>query len=182
MILDHGDFEMRIWAGRTTLEISLAAVFTAIVAVTTLTVRVPVVATGGYINIGDAVIFIAALSMGWLVGGVAGGVGSAIADMIGYPVFAPFTLVIKGLEGLTAGLIADGLRARRDLLAWGVGSTIMVAGYFFSEAYLMRLGVAAALSELPGNLTQVAFGGVVGVPVARLIRRRIQGIFFKSKS
>jgi uncharacterized membrane protein len=173
---------MRIWGGRIALELSLAAVFSALVAVTTLTIRIPVPATGGYINIGDAVIFAAALSMGWLVGGVSGGVGSAIADMIGYPVFAPFTLVIKGLQGLIAGYISNGVSKRRDILAWGVGSIIMVGGYFITEAYIMQLGVAAALSELPGNLFQVGIGGVIGIPVAHLIRRRIQGHFFKSKS
>jgi uncharacterized membrane protein len=162
--------------GRGVLEASLAAVFTALVAATTIAVRIPVPATGGYINVGDAVVFAAALSLGWLVGGAAGGLGSAIADMVGYPVFAPFTLVIKGLEGLVAGGIADGVSTRRDLLAWGLGSVIMVAGYFLSEAYLMRLGVAAALVEVPGNIAQVAFGGLIGIPVARIIRRRIREV------
>ncbi|MBS7645670.1 MAG: ECF transporter S component [Candidatus Bathyarchaeia archaeon] len=170
---------MRPWKGRGVLEASLAAVFTALVAATTIAVRIPVPATGGYINVGDAVIFAAALSMGWLVGGAAGGIGSAIADMVGYPVFAPFTLVIKGLEGLVAGWIADGTGTRRDLIAWGSGSAIMVAGYFLSEAYLMRLGVAAALVEVPGNIAQIAFGGLVGIPVARVIRRRILDVIFK---
>lgn len=66
------------------LEISMIAVFTALVTVATLAVRIPVPATGGYINVGDVMIFVAALSMGWLVGGIAGGLGSAIADMIGF--------------------------------------------------------------------------------------------------
>jgi len=171
---------MRAWRGRGVLEASLAAAFTALVAATTLAIRIPVPATGGYINIGDAVIFAAALSMGWLVGGVAGGLGSAIADMVGYPVFAPFTLVIKGLEGLVAGSIADGVSTRRDLLAWGLASIIMVSGYFLSEAYLMRLGVAAALVEVPGNIAQVAFGGLIGIPVAHIIRRRIREMIFKT--
>lgn len=171
---------MRMWAGRTTLEISLAAVFTALVAVTTLIVRVPVPMTGGYINIGDVMIFTAALSMGWLIGGTAGGLGSAIADMIGFPVFAPFTLVIKGLQGFLAGRIADGVSMKKDIAAWIIGSIVMIGGYFVAEAYVMQLGVAAAFAEVPGNFMQVAFGGIVGVPLGRLIRRRIHRLSSKS--
>jgi hypothetical protein len=40
----------------------------------------------------------------------------------------------------------------------------------------MRLGVAAALIEVPGNIAQVAFGGLIGIPVARIIRRRIREV------
>jgi len=169
---------MRLGKGRTVLEISIMAVFTALVAVTTLAVRIPIPATGGYINVGDAIIFTAALSMGWLVGGIAGGLGSAIADMIGYPIFAPFTLVIKGLEGFIAGTIANGISIKRDVLGWGLGSIIMIMGYFIAEAYIMRLGLTIALVEVPGNFFQVAVGGLIGLPLSRLIRRRI-GFYFK---
>jgi uncharacterized membrane protein len=168
---------MQIRSRDKVLEISIIAVFTALVAITTFSVRVPIPATGGYINIGDVIIFVAALSFGWLVGGIAGGLGSAIADIIGFPIFAPFTLVIKGLEGLIAGLISNGESFKRDVLAWGAGSMIVIAGYFIVEAYVLRLGTPAALIEIPGNFFQVVFGGVFGVPLSRLIRRRIR--FFK---
>ncbi len=169
---------MRLGKGRTVLEISIMAVFTALVVVTTLAVRIPIPATGGYINVGDAIIFTAALSMGWLVGGIAGGLGSAIADMVGYPVFAPFTLVIKGLEGFIAGIIANGISMKRDMLGWGLGSIIMIMGYFIVEAYIMRLGLTIALVEVPGNFFQVAVGGLIGLPLSRLIRRRM-GLYFR---
>ena len=168
---------MRMGSRNKALEISTIAIFTALVAVATLVVRIPVPATGGYINVGDAIIFVAALSMGWLVGGIAGGVGSAIADMIGFPVFAPFTLVIKGLEGLIAGQIANGQSYKRDILAWGTGSTIMVAGYFVVEAYIMKIGAPAAFVEVPGNFFQVIFGGVIGLPLSRIIRKQIKTFY-----
>lgn len=165
---------MHIGTNRKTLTISLTAAFTALVAVATLIIRIPIPATGGYINIGDALIFTAALSMGWFVGGVAGGAGSAIADMIGYPVFAPLTLVVKGLQGLLVGYIANGINLKRDVLAWIVGSLVMITGYFIGEAYLMQLGFAAALVEVPGNVSQVVVGGLIGLPLSRLIRKRLQ--------
>jgi len=87
------------------LQLTLTIVFAALVAATTLMVRIPIPATTGYFNIGDAMIFVAALVFGPVVGGLAGGCGSAIADIIGYPLFAPYTLVIKGMEGWIAGKI-----------------------------------------------------------------------------
>ena len=159
------------------LRISLMAVFTALITVSTLVVRIPVPATGGYINIGDAMIFIVALSFGRAIGGIAGGLGSAIADMIGFPAFAPFTLIIKGFEGYIAGAIADGKSFKRDALGWAAASAVMVAGYFIVEAYIMRLGIAASMVEIPGNLFQVIFGGIIGIPISRLIRRRIMNFF-----
>ena len=69
-------------------------------------VRVPIVATKGYFNLGDTLIFISAALFGPLFGMIAGGVGSALADVIGgYIHFAPWTLFIKGIEGWLAGFL-----------------------------------------------------------------------------
>ena len=59
----------------------------------------------GYINLGDAIIFSIALVFGPVAGFISGAVGSALADIIlGYAIWAPFTFVIKGLEGYLVGL------------------------------------------------------------------------------
>ena len=53
-----------------------------------------------------------ALVFGWRIGGIAGGVGSALADALGgYFIWAPWTLIIKGIEGILVGTIAF----------WGIG-------------------------------------------------------------
>lgn len=88
------------------VQASLTAVMAALVGAATLIVRIPN-PMGGYFNLGDVAIFAVALTFNPVVGGVAGGVGSAIADLIGFPVFAVPTLVIKGLEGLIAGVISN---------------------------------------------------------------------------
>jgi uncharacterized membrane protein len=90
-----------------TAQITRLSLLIALTAAVTMAVRIPVPRTGGYINLGDAVVYIAALLFGPLYGLVAGGVGSSLADLLGgYGVFAPFTLVIKGLEGLLVGILA----------------------------------------------------------------------------
>ena len=155
------------------IQISLMALMSALVTVGTLIVRIPN-PMGGYFNVGDVMIFVAALTFNPLIGGVAGGLGSAIADIIGFPVFAIPTLVIKGLEGLLASLITNKKNVYRDVLAVVAAGTEMVIGYFLVELYLWGLG--GALGEVPANIAQIAIGGLVGIPVALVLRRRLPEI------
>lgn len=160
---------------RPVVTIVLSAVMAALVTVSTYMVQIPVPATGGYINIGDAMVFTSALLFGPVVGGFAGGVGSALSDLWGgYLVFVPITLVVKGLEGLAAGLIRNGKSAIRDVLAVLVGGVVMVLGYFAAEAFLLGFGVSAALVETPGNTFQVAVGALVSIPITLVVRRYTQ--------
>ena len=93
------------------------ALFTALVAAATRVVQIPMPATEGYVNVGDAVIIAGSLLFGGIAGALAGGLGSAMADLLGgYSHWAPFTLVIKGLEGLVIGSLSGILRP--DLLRW----------------------------------------------------------------
>ena len=83
------------------------AALTALVSAATLLVQVPVPATQGYIHLGDAAIIAGALLFGARFGLIAGGIGSATRRYPeGYAHWAPFTLIIKGLEGFLVGLIA----------------------------------------------------------------------------
>lgn len=61
---------------------SINAVFTALVTAATLLIRIPVPATQGYINLGDAVVIAAGLLLGPRTGLIAGGIGSALADWL----------------------------------------------------------------------------------------------------
>ncbi|MCD6300833.1 MAG: ECF transporter S component [Staphylothermus sp.] len=83
-------------------------VFTVAVYVVTIAIQIYQPATGGYFNLGESIIYLAALLKGPLVAGIAGGVGAALADLsTGYSVFAPGTLVIKFIEGLLAGYLVQ---------------------------------------------------------------------------
>lgn len=148
---------------------------TALVAVGTLIIRIPN-PLGGYFNVGDVMVFVSALVFGSFVGAFAGGVGSAISDMIGFPAFVLPTLIIKGIEGLIAGLVTDRRSIFRDTLAVLIGGTAMVSGYFFAEAYPLGWGIAGALTEVPGNILQIVVGGILGIPISHIIRRRLPQI------
>ena len=162
---------------RIAAKLALAAGLAATTTVATMLIQIPIPPTRGYLNFGEILVFTSALLFGRFVGGLAGGVGSAMADVItGYGYFAPYTLIIKGLEGFLAGAIRDGKSTRRDLLGWFVGAVAMVTGYFLVEAYVMGFGVPAALVEVPSNTIQVVSGAVIAVPLTRGLRNRIPKI------
>ncbi|MFP3950843.1 MAG: ECF transporter S component [Candidatus Bathyarchaeia archaeon] len=158
-----------------TRELAASAIMGALVAVTTILIQVPIPATEGFFNIGDAMVMVAALTFGPIVGAMAGGIGSALADFIGgWYVWVPFTLTIKGLEGFIAGYIMRSggrLTPSRLVLAWFIGGLEMVVGYFLVQVYMY--GFNAALVEAPFNLVQMAAAGVVGIPLTLALRRRV---------
>ena len=158
------------------LAIVTSAIMAALVTVATYIIQIPVPQTGGYINVGDAMIFAAALIFGPVVGGFAGGVGSAITDIaLGYANFALVTLIVKGTEGVLAGFVSDGMSWLRDVIAVGVGGAAMVLGYFLVEFFVMGYG-AAAFVEVPGNIFQITFGGLVGIPISNVVRKYLPAI------
>lgn len=140
---------------RKLLRLVNAAVMMALSCVLTLVVQIPT-PSKGYLNLGDCAVLLGGWLLGPVYGPVAGGLGSALADvMLGYPVYAPGTLVIKALTALVAALLRPraGERPRaRAALAFGLGELVMVAGYYLYEALLQ--GFSAALLGVPGNLLQ----------------------------
>lgn len=161
------------------LQATRAGIMAALVAVATLFVQIPNPATKGYINFGDIMIFVSALTFGPLVGGLAGSIGSSIADIVsGYGYFAPFTFVIKGVEGAIAGLISNRVSVRRDGLAVIFAGSEMIIGYFLAEFFPLQLGWAA-LTEVPGNISQILVGAIVGIPITLIIRKRLPEVWRK---
>ncbi|MEM0378844.1 MAG: ECF transporter S component [Thermosphaera sp.] len=81
-------------------------VFTVLVYSATVVLQIYQPATGGYFNLGESMIYLAALLTEPIVAAVAGGLGAALADVsTGYGIFAPGTLVIKFVEGYMAGYL-----------------------------------------------------------------------------
>ncbi|MFA6669594.1 MAG: ECF transporter S component [Bacillota bacterium] len=158
-----------------THKLIVASLLTALVTVATMAFQVPVPATKGYINLGDTVIFIAALLLGPRYGAVAGGVGSALADLLSpYAVWAPFTFVIKGLEGLIVGYVFYRLFSGKNsigsrIAAMLLGGLWMAVGYFAAEVILY--GFPAALIELPGNTIQALGSAAIALPIVGVLSR-----------
>ena len=149
-------------------KIASAAILTAVTVVMTIAVRIPIAPTRGYINLGDLAIYFTALSFGPLTAFIAGGLGTAIADIIsGFSQWAPFSFLIHGLQGLAVGLILKLLLRRENkfsvivsgIIVFAVGTVIMAGGYF--AVGCLMAGAGAALVEIPGNIVQ-NMAGIIG--------------------
>ncbi len=152
--------------------IAVMAVMIAVTAVFTMLVRVPIPATQGYFNFSDVAVYFSAFTFGPLVGLVAGGVGTAIADLLGgYAQWAPLTLFAHGLQGWIAGLLAVRRGVPGLVLGWLGGTVVMVGLYLVGAALVMGIGWPAAIAEVPTNLLQNVLGGMVGVPLYYAVRK-----------
>ncbi len=151
-------------------RMALIALMGALIFVLTVVVRIPIPATNGYVHLGDAAITFTAYAFGPWVALFAGGMGTAMADMLGYPQWAVFSLLIHGAQGLAIGwLVQKRLNTVTVLLSVIIGAAIVVAGYFAAGTFLVGVG-AATLEVLPNTLQGLS-GGLVGVPLYLAVRR-----------
>ncbi len=157
-------------------KIAAGAIFAGLVAVATFIFVVPIPATTGYFNLGDTFIYVAALLLGPAVGAAAGA-GAAIADIIGFPAFAPGTFAIKLIEGFIVGYLTRKLYNKtRNLtlsatVAIVIGGLEMVVGYFVYEQVVLGIPFYGALAEVPFNLIQMIAGLLIAVPVMHAVLR-----------
>jgi uncharacterized membrane protein len=120
------------------LLISLTALMTALVTILTAAFQIYVPLTYGYFNLGEVGVYITAILFGPIIGAVAGGVGSMLADIVtGFPHYALATLVIKGAEGFIVGYLSWGFRDRFSsktlrylglALGFGLATCLIVIG------------------------------------------------------
>ena len=144
--------------------------FAALVFVATMIIKIPTL-TGGYMNIGDGMVLLSGFILGPVWGVLAAGIGSMLADLIGFPIYAIATFLIKALMAFVAFVLAKILKpifTKRRFVAYIVAGLaaelVMVAGYFIFEAVFMSFGLGAAVSVLP-NIVQ----GVVGIAVGTVL-------------
>lgn len=170
---------------RTLFRIGIIGAFTALAFAGTILIRIPLPASGGYFNLGDTFVMAAALLYGPVAGLLAGLIGPALADAIGYPQFILATAVVKGLEGLVVGLLgrqaANGLR---QVVGLALGVMILVAGYYIFEAWIYpALGrfipffavtdANAALAEIIPNLLQGIISAVIAFGIHKALNAKI---------
>ena len=147
----------------------MTALFAALACVATMSIRIPTPGTGGYIHPGDAIVILAGIILGPVYGMLAGGIGSALSDLIGgYFVYVPITLVIKGLVALVSGLIyqkmcRSGKKRYIAVILGGITDIVFVAGgYFICEFFLYgsRIQAGVARAVIPANIIQ-GVGGLI---------------------
>lgn len=151
-------------------DMVLTALGMALVFVATMYIKVPN-ALDGYFNLGDGFILLFASFLSPGLSFLAGGLGSALADVAGgYAYYFLPALLIKGLESVAVSWLIEKYGSRARIPAYLLGSVIMVTGYFFAKWYLKGSAVVAA-AGIPENLLQTGVGVVIAVVAYPLIQR-----------
>ena len=161
-------------------RVSSVAILTAITAVFTLVVRIPIAPTRGYINLGDVAIYFTAFTLGPVTAMIAGGLGTGLADILGgYPQWSIISFFIHGIQGFAVGAVMRGaiglaseqtsLSRLRIFFAGLLGTSIMVLLYYLAGAAMT--GFVPALAEIPGNIIQNVVGVIGGLLLTRAIYR-----------
>ncbi|MEG1560245.1 MAG: ECF transporter S component [Clostridia bacterium] len=140
-----------------TRKLVVAGLFCALITVLTMiSISVPG-GMGAFIHFGDAVVFVAAYFLGGLYGSLSAGIGSALADIIlGVPMYAPATFIIKGAMAFLACFLVGKLGRKKYFISFLIAGLIMPIGYFLYEWVLLSFPVA--LANIPYNLIQYAAG------------------------
>ncbi|MHA2408306.1 MAG: ECF transporter S component [Candidatus Ranarchaeia archaeon] len=132
------------------IRVAVMGVMTALVTAATMLFQLSIPTTMGYFNLGESMVYITALTFGPYIGGFAGGVGSMMADLLtGYVIFAPATLISKGIEGTIVGYLSINLQK-------------VIGKYASNTATLVGLINASILATI-GAFFFVGFAEIVGV-------------------
>lgn len=159
-----------------TFKLVLTALMMCLVMVAIMFVRIPIPFTQGYVHLGDAMIFLSVLILGWKYGALAAAIGGMLGDIIGgFAAWAPWTFAIKGIMAVILGLIVmqaskkENMSSKKFILIEVVGMIVagvfMVAAYYFAEGVMYGNWVAPMLG-VPWNIGQFAVGMVIAVVIA----------------
>lgn len=144
-----------------------SGILAAVIFVLTAFLRIPIPA--GYIHLGDTGVFFAAMLLPPGVAAVCAGLGSALADLIGFPAYVPVTFAVKGLTALVFAL----LWRRKNRLRYLAFLAVLVipVGYFLFELILYR---NFAWVDLPLNLLQSVVGAGLALALDRAGKDRFR--------
>lgn len=154
-----------------TSSVVMTALMIAIITVSIMFIKVPIPLTQGYVHLGDAMIFMAVLVLGWKYGAVAAAVGAAMGDILGgFAIWAPWTFGIKGIMAVILGLMISWSLKKKWIMVGKlplgavvgmvISGIVMVIGYFLAEGIMYNSWAVAALG-IPWNIGQFAVGLVI---------------------
>lgn len=173
--------------------IVMTAMMICIIMVSIILFRIPIPFTQGYVNLSDAMVFLAVIMLGYKYGAVAAGIGGMLGDlMAGFAIWAPWTFVIKASMALIFGLMVRFALSRSEqtrrsrskensrtgdkgfisaeIIGMILAGSYMTAGYYVAEGIMYGNWIIAALG-IPWNIAQFAVGIVLSVALSGALAR-----------
>lgn len=156
---------------------------------TAYVLHIPIVG-GGYIHLGDAILYIAAALLPTPYAMAVGVIGGGLADVLtGAAVWAPATILIKAVMVLAFTAKKERILGRRNLLAPLSAGAVCVAGYYVAEIVILCMSdssfgaaAVAAVAAIPFNVGQAVASGAAFILLAaamdRLsVKQRLERLF-----
>lgn len=155
-----------------TLRIVIAAMFAAMVAVMTAFVQIKT-PTGGYVHLGDSMIYLAASFLPLPYAVLAAAIGGGIADLLVYPETIIYTVIIKAINAVFFSSKGDKLLTKRNALMTIPSGLVTVVGYSISKLIRVLLAggsiqvaLVDALWKMPENSIQAVASALIYIVVA----------------
>ncbi|WP_244835463.1 ECF transporter S component [Clostridium sp. BJN0001] len=169
-----------------TKELVLMGLMIAIIYVAGSIIKIPSV--GGFVHIGDCMVFLSVVVLGKKKGAVASAIGMMLVDLLGgYYFWAPFTFVIKGVMAYISGLLLEVIPLKKTyakyIISFIVGAIFMVFAYF-----LAGIIVSGFLTQKAGLLSGIIFaskdiiGNIIQSGTGVVLAFLLSGIILKAKS
>lgn len=154
-----------------TRNLTITALMAAIVFLSTMFFSIPILF--GYINLGDAAIYLAAFILGPKYGFIAAALGASLADYsLGFTQYILTTILVKGLMAYIAAKMNNGNKMR--VIGCIIGGIIMVLGYYVTEVIIYGSKISP-LANIPWNSLQFVVGMIIALilikPLKNIIRK-----------
>lgn len=169
-----------------TLNIVIAAMFAAMIAVMTAFVKIDTFQ--GYVHLGDSMIYLVACFLPMPYAVAAAAIGGGIADLVtGYAHIAIYTVIIKALNAVFFSAKSDKLLTKRNALMTIPSGLVTIIGYSISKLLrelfagsAFEPAALAALWKMPENAVQAVASALVFLLLAVAfdkadIKRRMLG-------
>lgn len=158
------------------LVISSLLISLVFIATKFINIRLPISINGGLIHLGNTMLFISAIVFGKRKGAIAGAFGMGLFDIVsGWILWAPFTFLIRGIMGYIIGYISWGNNRNGNSNLYNVIAVLlsgiwMIIGYYLTEVILYGNWISP-ITSIPGNIVQIAIGIIIGLPIAKVLKR-----------
>ena len=155
--------------------ITLTGLFAALITLFTAYIfHIPVGVNGGYIHLGDALIYLAAALLPAPYAMAAGAIGGGLADLLTAPVWAPATIIIKILIVIPFTSKNPKLLNKRNLIAPVIALLITVTGYYIADVILFGKEAAFLISVTSNSIQGLGSAAVFYIIGAALEKAGIK--------
>lgn len=142
-------------------QLSITGLFASMICITTAFIfHIPFGINGGYIHLGDTLIYLAATLLPTPYAMAAAAIGGALADLFTAPMWMPATIAIKALlPTMFTNKKSTILNLRNVSAVFGAG-LVSIIGYYFAEVLLLG-SKAAFLASVTSSLIQAIGSGIL---------------------